>query len=71
MVATGAGGGVAIDTNTSRTKNPSATPTGRPSSAPPPYEGLAPVFWADILYARRSGVRVMPSADALAHGALA
>ena len=66
-----AGGGVAIEAKTNSTRNPSATPTGTPSSAAPPIDGRAPVFWADILYARRSGVSVMPSAETLAHGALA
>jgi hypothetical protein len=69
--AIGAAGGVAIEAKTSSTRKPRASPIGTPSSAPPPSDGRAPVFCADILYARRSGVSVIPSADTLAHGALA
>ena len=64
------GGGVAseITSITASAARPAAT--GMASvSAPSP--GRAPVLCAEFLYARRNGVRWMPSAEAPAHGALA
>jgi len=63
-------GGVASEASrsTARKIRPAAAGIPRKEAA---RVGHAPVLWADRLYAWRSGVRWMPSADALAHGALA
>jgi len=70
VVGSGGGGGVASDSTSmsASATSPAATGMARVSWREP---GRAPVLCADARYARRSGVRWMPSADAPAHGALA
>ena len=70
VAGSGGGGGAASEMRSIRTSATTATAAGMASvSAPTP--GRPPVLWADVLYARRSGVRWIPSAEAPAQGAFA
>ena len=70
VAGSGGGGGAASVSTAIRARATTPAATGI-ATVSEPNPGRKPVFWADRLYALRSSVRWMPSAEAPAHGALA